>query len=356
MPQADVTQARLAAERAWRYARDVSSELVASWPAVRHEEATRPSWMLQDLPEYHPSARTAAGPAPASELLVIPDPAPPLAGRHLPGGTRGLRAQSNCPLRAFLEMRLGARELDEPTRGLAPWRRGLLAHRALELLYTGIRSSADLGAAVDLRARVRGAIQRAAREQLGPRLRGVQRRVMELERARLAQRIDSLLTVERNRAAFSVSGVELRRSIAVAGITIEARLDRLDTDAEGRLIVIDYKTGAARPAAWLQARPADVQVPLYVLAVGAQTGAAVIVDLKSNPPRYRGLWDPQLNLPGRNSLGSWTLDELTRHWRHEITLLVEEMAAGDARLMPDRPATAQGAFAPVTRIYERLQQ
>ena len=93
-----------------------------------------------------------------------------------------------------------------------------------------------------------------------------------MEKERLRQRIHALLEQERRRRSFRVVGVELRRTVSLAEHTIEARLDRLDEDDQGRMIVIDYKTGAARPSAWLQPRPEDVQVPLYTLAVGAVVG------------------------------------------------------------------------------------
>ena len=351
MPDADAGQARRAAEQAWQFAQRSTAWLVASWPATRHEEATQPSRLLAALPDL-PTPAARARPEPRA-TETVPDPAPPLRGKRIPGGTRGLRAQSNCPLRAFLELRLGARELDRPTRGVAPWQRGVLAHRALELLYTPVRGSADLARGLPDAARIGAVVEQAVRDQLGS-VRGLQARVVALEAARLRQRITAFIEKERQRPAFKVVGLELRRTITLADRTVEARLDRLDEDAEGRLMVMDYKTGEAKPGAWLKPRPSDVQVPLYVLAVGPSVGAALIVDLKSEMPRYRGLWASSLKLPGRSVLGELSLDELAGHWRAELTQLAGELAAGDARLLPDRPGDAQGSYAPATRIYQWL--
>jgi probable DNA repair protein len=354
MPQADAAAARITAEAAWQYARCAARTLVVSWPAARHEEATQPSWMLQSLALYEaPSAQPTA--AQETRLETIPDPVPPLRAKRIPGGTRGLSLQSSCPLRAFLETRLGARELDTPSRGIAPWRRGLLAHRALEFLYGGLGGSAGFQGAQELAEQIDAAVQRAATDQLAD-VRGLQRRLLDLEQARLSGRIQDLLELEQRRPPFVVEGLELRRSVSLAGLTVEARLDRLDRDEQGHLIVIDYKTGEVKTNGWIVERPVDVQVPLYVLAVGGAAGAAVIIDLKSEPPRYRGLWHPDIDLPGRSGLKDQTLAELSEQWRTELTQLMQEMAAGDGRIFPDRAAAAQGAFAPATRIYERLAQ
>ncbi len=351
MPDADAGAARRAAEEAWQFARRSTTCLVASWPAKRHEEATQPSRLLASLPDLAAPAKRER-PRPR-RTETVPDPAPPLPGTRIPGGTRGLGIQSSCPLRAFLELRLGARELDRPTRGVAPWQRGLLAHRALQLLYSAVRDSTDLARGVPDTGQIDAAIGQAVREQLGS-VRGLQARVVALEAARLSQRIGAFIEQERQRPPFQVAGLELRQTITLAEHTVEARLDRLDRDAQGQLMVMDYKTGEAKPGAWLKPRPADVQVPLYVLAVGSSVGAALLVDLKSEPPRYRGLWAPGLNLQGRNLLGELSLDDLVRQWRAELTKLAAELAAGDARLLPDRPGDAQGSYAPATRVYQWL--
>ena len=48
------------------------------------------------------------------------------------------------------------------------------------------------------------------------------------------------------------------------------------------------------------------------------------------------------------------LGDLEQQWRAELTQLVVEMASGDARMFPDRRGGAEGAYAPATRVYERL--
>jgi hypothetical protein len=46
---------------------------------------------------------------------------------------------------------------------------------------------------------------------------------------------------------------------------------------------------------------------------------------------------------------SWT--EQVERWRLQIRALVDAYAGGDTRIYPDDPADAQGAYAPLTRIY-----
>jgi len=59
----------------------------------------------------------------------------------------------------------------------------------------------------------------------------------------------------------TVLGVELRVSaVTSAGVTIRGIIDRLELDADGELVVTDYKTGSAPSEGWEQKSMAGVHI------------------------------------------------------------------------------------------------
>src|SRR5690606_30681339 len=79
-------------------------EVVCSWPDRIGDEPAEPSPLIRTLPLARPplgngaaSSTSACSARPHRPRETIPDPAPPLAGRTLAGGTAALELQSTCP-------------------------------------------------------------------------------------------------------------------------------------------------------------------------------------------------------------------------------------------------------------------
>ena len=89
----------------------------------------------------------------ARKLERVPEaPVPPLATGRVKGGARLLELQGQCGFRAFAELRLGAVPLEEPQSGIDRRVRGIVLHRALQDLWTRLRTQSAL-AALDASAR-----------------------------------------------------------------------------------------------------------------------------------------------------------------------------------------------------------
>ena len=88
-------------------------------------------------------------------------------------------------------------------------------------------------------------------------------RYLELEELRLTRLVTEWLDYESTRLALHVAETEADRTINLAGLTFDLRLDRIDRLNDGSLLVIDYKTGDVSPKSWDLPRPDDVQLPLY---------------------------------------------------------------------------------------------
>ena len=265
------------------------------------------------------------------------------------GGARLLELQSACPFRAQVELRLGARKLEEPGLGVDAAERGDLVHQALAALWSELGSQEAL-LSLDP-AGVGAAVARAVATALREAWRDadeLMRHLLDLEAAWLAERVLEMVAADQARAAFVVADVEAACTGRIGPLTLEFRPDRIDRLADGSLAVIDYKTGASADVkAWLDERPRLPQLPAYVLALGAErVSAAVFARLRSGDTGYvgaardAGLF-PGLRVPGSSGVlkpyGSW--DELLGAWHRRLEALAIEYASGEARLAPN-PARA----------------
>ena len=128
--------------------------------------------------------------------------------------------------------------LPEPPSAAAS--KGTLVHRALELLMLRPPDDRTLTAALaDLdRARVELA---AHPEFAGLGLTAAELDAFHADAARLVRRYFDLEDPSRVR----VVGLELMLTVSVGPLTLRGIIDRLELDADGELVVTDYKTGAS---------------------------------------------------------------------------------------------------------------
>ncbi len=303
--------------------KDLACEPTPSWRDAIHEAAR-----LERLTDER-------GPAPASG-----------AGR---GGTALFRDQAACPFRAFAAHRLGSSAPEVPQPGLTAADRGTLVHAVLARAWEALRDKGALDSAREgdldaLLARAAGeALERFGRRR--PHV--VEGRFAALERGRLASTVRAWLDYERGRGDFEVLATESKVPVTFGGVTVNAKLDRVDRLAGGGCAVIDYKTGEARVATWLGPRPDEPQLPMYALAGGQDVAAVVYAQVKAGKPAFKGLARAENLLPGTSLVtrdgsrlaagyADWT--QLLEGWQRELDALGRAIAAGDARLDPKRGA------------------
>jgi RecB family exonuclease len=285
------------------------------------------------------------------DLLREPGMPAVTAAQARRGGARLLELQSACPFRAQVELRLGARALDEPAVGVGAAERGELLHAALAQLWDGWGGQAALLALdeIGVRAAVADAVATVL-EGARASADGVLRHLLELEAGWLEARMLDLTAADRARAPFAIESLERSCTARIGGLTLELRPDRVDRLADGSLAVIDYKTGAnAEVKSWLGERPRLPQLPAYVQALGpARVGAVAFARMRSGDTRYAGLARdatlfPGLPVPGTKGgprgAGSW--EQLLGDWQQRLETLAREYACGEASLAPDPPRACE---------------
>ena len=353
-----------------------------SWACTEGGRELRPSPLIAEIPAatqtefaYRSMIETLVG---SAALECIDDALAPAvaAGEAVRGGTGLLRAQAICPAWAFYRYRLGAKAFEEPVDGLDAKARGTLLHAVLQDFWQG-RGSAELQALTGMArdAAVAQAVDQALEKFNLALEQPLTPRFLALERERLRHLVAAWLAIEAQRTqAFRVVACEERRDLAIEGIAVHLVVDRIDELADGRRVILDYKTGSnISHASWGEARINEPQLPIYAtlaLAEGMDehTVAAVafakvrleecgFIGVAANAgvlPKVAAIDDAAARKIFAQQI-SW--QALLAHWQASIAAIAREIKAGEAAVrFSDEKALAYCEVLPLLRLAERRTQ
>ncbi|MBW8747836.1 MAG: PD-(D/E)XK nuclease family protein, partial [Acidobacteria bacterium] len=153
------------------------------------------------------------------------------------------------------------------------------------------------------------------------------------------------LEYEKKRSDFTVAGVEEKReNVAFGPLELTLRADRIDRTTEG-LVLIDYKTGQAKPKSWLGDRPDEPQLPLYASLPAEEPIAAIaFATLRTGKElQLAGFQSSVGILPKPNKhQPKEPFDKTLAGWKDVLRRLAEEFYAGHAEVNPKNyPATCE---------------
>lgn len=261
--------------------------MVFSWAGREGEKQLQPSPLLAEVMRYRQdfqqNSAHALSPSPENTPMEqFEDARAPdvTADEPVRGGTALLQAQALCPAWGFYRFRLGAAALPTPTFGLDAKTRGALLHLALEHFWRG-RSQVDLlqmsvpACEEFIQQAVNHALEKFQQRAIEP----LPARLAQLEVARLQRVLARWLAIEAQRAPFRVLACETRHDLDIEGLSVHVVVDRIDELNDGRLVIIDYKSGRSVKAdSWSQPRMAEPQLPIYAaLAFPDRAVAAVVL-------------------------------------------------------------------------------
>lgn len=358
-------------------------QITFSYAEKDGERLLRPSPLLDGLPVTALVAAQEDLPQASLACEYVDDAlAPPVAeGEQLSGGSSLLKAQALCPAWAFYRYRLGARTLQSPADGLDAAMRGTLMHATLEAFWQVTGDLAGLQAlhGERLTAAVAGAAAAALAKletQLDAALPPTLRR---LEAERLTRLCREWLHVEwdaasgSGRAPFAVRACEEKHTVTLGRLTIRLVIDRIDVlVADGRRIVIDYKTGGRLGVQqWSAERIAEPQLPLYAAFVLAESdevepavAAVAFARLRKGECAFEGLAVADGLLPGvkpletaagEDAASAW--QEMLGDWQRKLLMLADEIQRGEAAVCFGHVRDlAYCEVRPLLRLAERRQQ
>ncbi|MEO0575628.1 MAG: PD-(D/E)XK nuclease family protein, partial [Pseudomonadota bacterium] len=235
------------------------------------------------------------------------------SSRTLKGGFNALGRQSTDPFGAMIAGRWRPRILREPAVGIDAALRGSLIHKSLEVFYQRHTSQDDIAAMdEDTRADYCASATAAAFAGRFVSIDQLTRLLLRREEQRTRDLVAAFVSDELQRDPFSVQAVESSVTVTLAGLKVDIRIDRIDTTAEGR-IIIDYKTGRPgsliKPAQFAEQFP---QLACYLIGVPEPVQGIALAWINPSMPGWHALGEPTLALPNGKvtHLNGETMDDV----------------------------------------------
>ncbi len=237
------------------------------------------------------------------------------------GGSQIFKLQSLCPFRAQATLRWQAQPIEEPPPGLSAKQRGIILHRSLELIWQQLQNQATLKNSTphERETLIKNAITQRLNESAKKTKRIFMHRIYQLELKRLTRMLSQWLTYEETRSSFSVLHMERKVECKFGELTVRMKLDRVDRLDDGRVILIDYKSGKPNIQDWFSDRPRDPQLPLYTFHYAAdQIAAIAFAQISSADSRFKGIAQNEDLLPQVKALTATHLST-HEHWHMQLT-------------------------------------
>lgn len=325
-------------------------EMVFSYPAWRGETEMAPSPLLDPWASDDNTIESTVsskmqdheGFAIALESVqdYFPIPVSSVEKDFVKGGTSLLKNQAECPFRAFAIHRLSSRKRDFPELDMDDSLKGSLIHKIMELFWNQVGTSEhlhNLHESGKLLEQIRECVEESMRIFKLDIER--QKTFYELEQERLTRLIYEWMELERERSHFKVLDTESGKIIQLEGLPLNIKVDRIDQTPDGKIILIDYKTGLIQNLKkWFGERIEDPQLPLYFLEI--KSDAVAFANIRMGKSRYRGLSReedliPQVssNLARENpELETW--DDMRDFWNTSLNQLANEFLEGRLDVSP----------------------
>jgi ATP-dependent helicase/nuclease subunit B len=277
--------------------------------------------------------------------------APPvIADSMQPGGASLFKDMAACPFRAFAKHRLGARPLEGTDLGVSKKDQGNAAHRTMALIW------AELGSLTKLMELTADEIRELISRSVGSAIQQIGSGIGHgLERRRLERLLPQWLDIEKTRDWFTVQATEQARPVTLGGLQIRTRADRIDQLANGREIILDYKTGIVKFAGWDGDRPDEPQLPLYCATSDEPIAGAAFALIRIGELGFRGSTEDGVSLPALKEMRAEmprSFSEQIEEWRRVLERLATNFGAGLAQVDPKQGACDLCGLRALCRIRE----
>ncbi len=269
---------------------------------------------------------------------------PPLQiDEKIHGGTSIFKEQAICPFRAFAHIRLGSQGINIPELGLDAAERGSILHRTLEIIWSKLKSQQQLNELSDkeLTKLIRASSRQALLPFLQRHASSLKARFQIIEQQRIEKIIKEWLEIEKSRPPFTVIATEDYQTSQFAGISLHFQVDRIDKLNDGKIMIIDYKTGNVSINDWFGERTQEPQLPLYCISHDSEINGICFALLKHGKMQFKGIAEHSPCIDGVKTLSDLNHEDaqfdwssLLSHWYETLTNIAEEFKQGDAKVDP----------------------
>lgn len=338
---------------------DSCPEVILTYPQVEKERPLRPSPLVQLFPQSNETSHEEKTPDYAGKIFIsrqtenIEDNCAPLIspGEVVSGGAGLFKDQAACPFRAFARHRLEAEGLESLDIGLNVLDRGLIVHEVMEILWKKLDSHRKLSGIekAELDVLINDAISSIVSEYQKKFPLTFTDKFTAIEKLRLYTLVNDWLSLERIRQPFSVIESEQWHQFSFNDIEIRTRIDRIDQLADGRFVIIDYKTGSPDINAWFDERPDEPQLPLYAVNTKGEIAAIVFAKLKRGETAYIGLAAEDGLLPEVSTVDKTRIiktivpdwNKLFDYWHEILMRIATDFRNGNALVDPKNNNTCR---------------
>ncbi len=344
-----------------------SYEIVFSFTAMQGEQECRPSPVLRQYPveqavpsiqddDYKQSLLRSA----SIETLDDGDVPLLVEGGKTSGGSSILSDQAACSFRAFARHRLHAQGIAQVDIGLDPMVRGQLVHAVMQQIWQQLHDYGILQKTEwsDLQNLVSSVVNDVLKQQAYQQPETFTRQFVRMETQRLTKLALDWLQHERLRIPFKVLAIEQEKKTSLSGLGLRLRIDRIDQLEDGRLVILDYKTGNVKLSDWDGERMNAPQLPLYAICSDGEVAALAWANLKKGQMGFTGLGTTEDLLPGvKAAVDKQTGEDLfgsrLHQWESILADLATEFVNGHADVSPkDANACRNCDLHSLCRIHE----
>lgn len=288
------------------------------------------------------------------DLEIVDDTqGPPLpAGITAGGGTHLLKSQSACPFQAFVRWRLHAEGIEESVFSFDARDRGNFLHKALANVWRAIETSERLRSLPpdDLESLVSEAVKQSLDSD--PVNSTFRSQLREAEQHRLTAVVIEWLKLECGRPGeFRPRDIEKKFEFQLSRLPLTVRVDRIDETPDGRLIVIDYKSGRADRKNLDSDRPQEPQLLVYAAMEANDVDGLYFGRVRRGESGASG-YGRVAHFGDKKELVEISWKGQLSQWTAAVTRLAQEFESGRAPVAPAKGACDYCAIKPICRIEE----
>lgn len=330
-----------------------SKDIVFSYPSQEKDNIQEPSPLIKHIPRENnfvlPSARYKDQICNATILEPFEEvPALPFTDKEKnrfkegkkTGGASLLKHQADCPFRAFVQYRLHAQKSEIPDTDFDPLVRGNLIHLILELFWEKTKTREQLEKLYQSN-QLEIEVQKCVEEATNVTCRSLpdQPEFLKMEKIRNQNlALEWLINFELVRNDFTVLKQEKSETAKFNGLTLNLKIDRIDETPGKKYVLIDYKSGEAKPGDWLKERIVSPQLPLYSTLLSPSVVA--FGKIKKGQIEFKGVKDSSMDFSGfkatnytkETKISEWS--DLLDLWKNKIEFLANEFLSGRAVIEP----------------------
>ena len=134
-----------------------------------------------------------------------------------------------------------------------------------------------------------------------------------------------------------------KQPISLGALRINAKVDRLDQLEDGRLVILDYKTGEIKTAGWQGDRPDEPQLMIYAAHHRDSIVGVAFAQIRAGKIGLHGIAADAGVLPGMKNMankGAVFADQIAG-WPQTLARLAGQFVAGNASVNPKLRQTCE---------------